>query len=244
MNILLSNIHEKQDLTRSTIIKYIFCFFILFYPLGSFAQKQYDNIKKILYLSYLIDDISLNSHPLELMFNSLVIYADSSFNDFYYESSEQLELHFFNDDSNNSDKYTIQLFKIPREFHPYYVLYFNSSTSFFFSFWDNLWIRASGYAENDLKLFFDGLQEMGMSLDRIKAMINIWRENDSLFNELDWDCLIEGYETNDTQKECFVSHIYSTHDRACVNCTHAVSNHNVYSTFSRILLKGFTDPRQ
>lgn len=235
--------HGKQDLTRSTIIKYIVCLFIMFYTVDSFAQKQYDTVKKILYMSYIMDEVSLNSHSLELMFNSLVTDSDTSFKDFYYESSEQLELHFFNDESFNRDKYTVQLFKIPREFYPYYVLYFNSSTSFFFSFWDNLWIRASGFAENDLKLFFDGLQEIGMSMDRIKAMINIWRKRDPLFNELDWNCLIEGYESNDTQKECYVSHTYFTHDRACVNCTHAVSNHNIYSTFSRILLIGFTDPR-
>lgn len=217
---------------------------LIILPVVSWGQNNNnDDAKKILYLSCLLDDVSLNGYSPEELINRYVYYADSSYRNFNYKSSKLLSLHFSNNELIKHDEYSVQLYKIPRKHYPYYVLYFNSTTSTSNSFWNILWIRVSGYTENDIKIFFDGLLETGMNLDDIKDMVGVWRKNDELFDELDWDCLIDGYELNNTQRDCYISHSYSSHNAACFNCRHAVMNHNIYSSFSRITLLGYPEPR-
>lgn len=212
------------------------------FPFELVAQNEsLEEAKKNLYISYLIDEVSFNSYPIDYLFDTFVGKVESNYNDFAYECSEPLELHFSNNVFVLHDKYTVQLFKIPKRYFSYYLLRFNSSSSITYNYSDVLWIRVSGYTENDLKIFIDGLIDKGMTIEAIRSMINLWCQQDSLFDELDWDCLLEGYEKNDTHRKCYVSAKYYLHNAACVNCKYEVVNDNIYSVFSRIILLGRMD---
>ena len=236
----LSHQQNIQNLIHSIIRGISLIFF--FTPMCVYAQQSgIDNGKKILYLSYVFDEVSLNNYLVESYFEKCVTNADSCYRVFEYNCSRPLHLHFSKREEILTDNYTVQLFKIPRSFYPYYLLYFNSSSSSKYRFYDNLWIRVAGYAENDLKIFFDVLKEMGMSVENIYSMVDDWCQRDSIFAELDWNCLIEGYEKKDTHRDCYISSIFDLHYRACVNCWYSVVGKNIYSSFSRIIFLGNID---
>lgn len=204
-------------------------------------NKEKELTKRILYLSYITDEVSLNTYTFDYIFNKMVANADSFYNDFQYESTEPLHLHFTNREEIYTDKYTVQLFKIHQLFQSYYILSFNSSSSLRNSFSGTLWIRVAGYIENDLKVFLDSLREKGMSMEEIRSMIELWCQKDSLFDELDWNCLVDGYEQNNTNADCYISSVLIRHDAACVNCKYEVYEDDIHSRFSRIILLGALD---
>ena len=241
MKIILLN-HIKIRNLIQILTNCVLWILLLFISIEVNAQsKSQDDERKILYISSLIDEVSLNSYSLSRLFDKYIFKADTCFSNFKYELSEKLRLHFSNNELIKHDIYSVQLFKIASSHYPYYILCFNSSNSINYTFADDLWIRVSGYVENDLKIFFDRLKEKGMSNDMIKSMISLWCEKDSLFAELDWDCLFEGYELNDTKRECYISQKYYRHYASCVNCKNHVVNRNIYSSFSRIILLGLVD---
>lgn len=227
------------DNPSSLIRIVISVFFSIMFVTGTVkAQSNIDdNTKKILYLSLVIDEVSLNSYNLNNTFDLLVNNVEEEYKDFEYETSGEIA-HNFSTYGNPSHIYFVQLYKL-KNGNPYYVLRFNSSKSLRYKFFDDLWIRISGYSVSDLKVFFDKLIEMGMTMEKLKTMVAEWQEKDTLFKELDWGCLLEGYEKNDTQQDCYISNVLSGHKAACLNCKHEVTD--IYAIFSKIILKGHLD---
>ena len=201
------------------------------------AQKKHlEEEKKILFLSCLIDETTLKGYYIDDIFEKIVKKPKSDYQNFKYIASKRLFLHYFGHDDNDKDVYSVQLFKIPQEYASYYVLRFESTKNHVIQFWDTVWIRVSGYTESDLKLFFDELLKKGMTMNRIKSMIDIWRKEDPLFDELDWDCLIDGYTNNKTDGKCYKSNIYASLNASCFNCSVVLGGNN--SSFSRTNLYG------
>ncbi len=204
----------------------------------SFAQKdRLEKEKKILFLSCLIDETSLNGCPLDSTFDYWVNNVKSEYQSFGFEASKRLNLHYWGSDEYDRDVYSVQLFKIPQENISYYVLRFESTNNIVVHFWDTVWIRVSGYTECDLKIFFDRLIQKGMSIDRIRSMINVWCKEDPMFDEVDWNCLINGYIQGKPEGDCYRSNIYSMLNALCIKCNIVLSGDN--STFSRTILYGY-----
>ena len=136
--------------------------------------------------------------------------------------------------------YKIQLFKI--ETHPiiskYYILYVKACFPTEFNFQHDLWLRVYGFRENDLKIFFDALREQGISKKDIKKMVNDWSNSDSLFNEIDWECLLKGYFSNNTHCDCYISNAYWEYWSLYAGERQDALKRDIYSKFSTIPLGG------
>lgn len=89
--------------------------------------------------------------------------------------------------------------------HSYYVLKVDECRTPAFALSHDIWVRITGFSESDIKIFIDYIIKQGLTIDEFKSMIYDWCIRDSMFNELDWDCLIEGYISGDLKKECYIS---------------------------------------
>ena len=211
------------------------------------AQNHYSEFeKKIIYLSYIMDDVSLESHSVNTYFDKIVTNAYTSFLDFDVTASLLLKLHFYGDSNckyggNEPDLYYVQLFKITEMNGSYYLLKFDSKNSRCrFRFSDTLWIRVSGYTLNDLKIFWDKLREKGMNNDQLRSMYEYWQLSDPMFKEIDWECLLSGYLNNETTGECFLSQRYKLINSLCIGCSQRIKG-NMNSSFSKIIFYGDID---
>lgn len=233
---LLSRIHIHTNFTFFIVFLFTLCYNNL---CGQVLLNEND--KKIIYLSCLMDNVSLESNHLETLFDKFVTNANSSYSEFQIIFSPVLELHFYGKNDNPSDIYTIQLFKIPEDKGALYLLKFDSKkTKCRIQFFNTLWIRVSGYSLNDLKIFFDKLQERGLGINSIRSLVSSWCEADPLFKELDWNCLLDGYFRNDTSGDCYLSQKYVRIDALCVGCHNRIRGNN-NSSFSKVILYGDID---
>ncbi|MBP5548491.1 MAG: hypothetical protein J6X58_06355 [Bacteroidales bacterium] len=184
----------------------------------------------------MVDEVSLTGYYLEDKFDLLVNDTKSNYKSLRYEASECLRLHYWGNEEYDGDIYSVQLFKIHQDYSSYYVLRFESTNNKVVHFEDTIWIRVAGYTECDLKIFFDRLLQKGMSMNRIRTMIDTWCKEDPLFDELDWNCLINGYLNGKTEGDCYKSNIYAKLNALCINCYRVLSGDNC--SFSRIILYG------
>lgn len=243
----MKNISFIQHNTANPILLIIsigfFCM-LLFFSKNVLAQKEKDDIaKKILYLSLITDEVSFSSQVLDDVFNQYVIDSEQKYDQFQYKSSGEIIQRFSNTDYTKHDKYIIELYKFILGQNAYYVLRFNSSNTMQlqFKYFEDLWIRVSGFSVSDIKIFFDNLKERGLSSEKLKSIVHSWHEIHPLFKELDWDCILEGYENNDTHRECFISNCLALHKSACINCNDIVTD--IYASFSKVILFGSFYPK-
>lgn len=227
-----------RKITKTAIAFFVFSSVLYNNLNGQHLTKEEDN--KIVYLSYLIDDISLNSHNIDMYFEDVVINSRLSYETFPIETSNSILFHFFGNDNYEYDTYSVQIFKIPDSQVPYYLMKFDSKKSKYYNFISTLWIRVSGYTLCDLKVFFDKLQEKGMDPDQIRTMTTMWGTFDAMFNELDWECLWAGYEKNETTRDCFLSQKKVHANRLCIGCSGEKSV-DEHTTFSNMILLGDVD---
>lgn len=102
---------------------------------------------------------------------------------------------------------------------------------------NEVWLRVGGYVENDLHLLFDYFEDGGIKKKKLKGMLRDWGNLNSLFAEVDWECLINGYKKNNTKSECFRSAYFVFANDLCINCT-LLTKHQLNSSFSRLPLYG------
>ena len=239
----MNNLSLQEGLRSCQIHTIIKAFFFILFMAAcrndlSCQQQISENDKKIVYLSYLLDEVSLNSRSIDLLFEK--ISSNSFYDSFQINASEILLMNYFEGTKFIPDNYTIQLFKIPALETSYYLLKFESKQSMHYTFWDTLWLRVSGYTLCDLKIFFDKLQEKGMSVEQIHSMVSSWCKKDDMFGELDWECLLDGYEKGETDNACYLSQKYAQLINACKGCRERIKG-NPNAVFSKILLKGDVD---
>ena len=96
-----------------------------------------------------------------------------------------------------------------------------------------MWIRISGYRECDLKVFFDALKKRGLSNREISEMVDLWRNSNELFREIDWDCLMNGYFKNNTHSNCYVSNA-----NIWYMARYLGEENDIYAVFSKKLIAG------
>lgn len=183
------------------IKKRLFISLISAVSIVNLCTAQDDNLKSFLYLSVFCQ--KLFSYETA---NEVVCGFDRRYSDFSFKCTKPIEIpvsEFLND----SEKYTIQLFKIVTDtLSPsYYILKFGPCITFRLSFKETLWIRISGYRESDIKVFFDALKKQGLSKKEIMSMVELWCKEDELFQEIDWKCIMHGYIKNNTHSDCFLS---------------------------------------
>lgn len=103
--------------------------------------------------------------------------------------------------------------------------------------WNEVWLRVGGYVENDLHLLFNYLQGDGITKSKLKEIIRDWETLNSLYTEVDWECLFIGYKKNSTKSECFKSAYFVDVNDFCINCS-PLTKDQLNSTFSRLPLYG------
>ncbi len=111
------------------------------------------------------------------------------------------------------EKYELKLYKIlciNSENQSRYVLWYKDISS-------EVWLRVGGYVENDFHLLLNYLKEDKIYKKKLKSMFQEWRSTDSLFAEIDWECLYSGYKKNSTKSDCFRSAYYIHINDACIN---------------------------
>ena len=162
---------------------------------------------------------------------------DSYYEHFSFECTEPLTIPVSKDIRDSlwdMEKYKIQLFKIDNPYSPaYYLLRLFPCDTYLFSFREGLWIRICGYRESDLKVFFDALKKRGVEMDEITEMVELWRASDGMFREIDWDCLMEGYQNNNTNSDCYISG-----SNYWYKARYLGEKDDIYAVFSKKLLAG------
>lgn len=203
------------------------------------SHAQNDPTKSFLFLSVFCE-------PANLSFQystEVVDYFCRDHENFSFECSKPikiladpyLESLGFTDSLWDFDKYAVQLFRVKQypQTPPYYIMRMDPCFTSKFSNPDTLWIRISGYQESDIKPFFDALRRQGMKKKDLVYMIEKWCESDSLFDEIDWQCIIEGYFKNNTHSNCYISNAYLFRD-----ILQPDSMHDIYAIFSKNALYG------
>lgn len=204
--------------------------------LGLFANicnAQDDNTKSFLFLSVFCEEADTyyeQSSDILKRFNSL-------YENFSYECTKPITIpvsKIKQDSLMDYEKYNIQLFKIRKSHIPsYYIMRLFACDTYKFSFREDIWIRISGYKESDLKVFFDALIKRGMKKLEIQEMVDIWRNSDEMFREIDWDCLMDGYYNNNTHFSCYVSGT-----NLWYKARYLGGDDDIYAVFSKKILAG------
>jgi len=130
-------------------------------------------------------------------------------------------------------KYKLKLYKISSqnsESQSRFVLWYKDISS-------EVWLRVGGYVENDLHLLFNYLKEDEIKKQQLKEMLRNWATLNSLFSEVDWACLLNGFRENDTKSECYRSAYYVFINDLCINCKR-LKKDQLNSIFSRLPLYG------
>ena len=198
------------------------------------CMAQDNSIKAFLFLSVFCEES--DSYPEQT--TQLIKDFQNYYDTFSYECTRPLVVPvdtLFLDSLKNYERYTIQLFKIQRNpFIPtYYILRITSCDTYRFSFPEELWIRICGYRESDLKVFFDALRQQGLKKKELLYMIEQWCNLDEMFREIDWDCLVKGYNKKNTCSSCYISgaNIY-------YKARYGGSEDDIYAVFSKKPLAG------
>lgn len=197
------------------------------------CHSQEKNTKAFLFLSIFCEE----SYSYYEQSANVVKDFYSLYERFTYESTNPIDIpvsSFIMDSLKDYEKYTIQLFKIRSSHNPsYYILRLYSCNTYKFSFPEDLWIRISGYRECDLKVFFDALKKRGLSNREISEMVDLWRNSNELFREIDWDCLMNGYFKNNTHSNCYVSNA-----NIWYMARYLGEENDIYAVFSKKLIAG------
>lgn len=214
-------------------IKNIFVTILLIIFLSINICNAQDKTKAFLFLSVFCEESGFYYERSV----DIVNVFDSIYEKFSYECTKPIEIPVSpnaRDALMDYEKYTIQLFKIRSIYNPaYYVLRLSSCDTYKFSFSEELWIRISGYRESDLKVFFDALNKRGLKKTEILEIVDLWRNSDEMFREIDWDCLMKGYFNNNTHSSCYVS---GANIRYKVR--YLGGEDDIYAVFSKKILAG------
>ncbi len=204
----------------------------------AYLQERYTELdKKILFLSCLMDESTLNNYDVDYYFDYYQNKLSSRYDTFHFVASPKIPLHYHRGTKDyEGDLYYIQIFKIPQKYMDYYVIKFDSH-NLVLNYVGSNWIRVSGYRENDLKIFFDNLVDR-FNISMLSSMIQQWIKSDPLFDELDWNCLLAGYKNDNTNGDCYKSNTYIRHDNA--NFGYQLRG-GINAVFSRISLYGYFD---
>ena len=189
------------------IILSVICAFTYLSGNSQQLEPQTDSltIKKMLYHSMVCDSRCIYPDNYVIQFNGYY----SNFERFTYLTSKKLYLHTkpYSPSESDLDVYSVQLYKFYTDSQePYFVLKFDRCRSLYFELAEDVWLRLTGFSESYVKLLFDYLtKDCKLKMNDIKYMINTWKHGDDMFDEINWDCLIDGYLKNDTNRECFLS---------------------------------------
>lgn len=189
-------------------------------------------IKKMLYHSMICDTKCTLPDDYAIQFNGYC----SNFERFTYQTSKKLYLHTkpYSPSESNLDVYSVQLYKFYTDSQePYFVMKFDRCRSLYFELAEDVWLRLTGFFESDVKLMFDYLtKDRKLKMNDIRYMINSWRHGDDMFNEVNWDCLIDGYLKNDTNRECFLSWTKIRAEASIQSPSKNNRTQNLYASFS------------
>lgn len=209
---------------------------LLLFSLFSFAQtdstKTEGKIKIALYSSVITDGGYIDDYAT---IEDFIAAEKKYFDRFEFVQTNKVTLYKPNGGYDSiSTKYQIQLFKIKddnsKKQHRYLIWYkdFNNT----------VWLRVSGYVENDLNLLFDYLHKQKVSKKQLKIILREWNNIGGLFEEPDWNCLLDGYLKNKTTSECFLSVYYIRENDLSIGFD-PLSEKELYSRFAKSLLGGY-----
>lgn len=195
-----------------------------------------EQTRSLLFMSIEIDRSSTYG---KLTWDRLVELLKNHHDYLQVESSDNLNFVLPNSRDTFKDFYTLQIFKInsenSRSVSRYLLKYVD--------FDGEVWLRVSGYIENDMKLFFDFLREKGVKKKHLMKVVEEWRDSNSIFKEVDFSCLLDGYYNNRTTGDCFIAVAYVNLLDLSIGFD-PLGENNINAIFSRVPLLGYFETRK
>ncbi len=102
----------------------------------------------------------------------------------------------------------------------------------------DVWIRVTGWRENDMRFLFLMYKKNGLKKRDFKHMVLSWGSIDSIANEIPWDKIVKGAMENKMEDDCFISEHYKLVDSFRYRDGLKTPTRNLYSVFSRQPLSG------
>jgi len=198
--------------------------------LGQDKEDVSEDVKMLLFSSAEFDALRATNSDFE----NMIFVLQNHFDNFNYTYSDNLELSMPVHKDGITWNYEIRIYKLPNinsEMQARWLIRYEELGS-------EIWIRASGYIVNDLKVFFDYLKRHRVCNRKIKQIIKEWCNSSSLFNELNWDCLFDGYRKNNVKADCFKSVFYISQNDSSYGFT-PLTGKELNSVFSRTPLYGY-----
>lgn len=208
----------------------ILLLYILCSPLGAQDEvKLSEEDKMLLFTSVEYD----GNTATNTTFKKWVQVIENHYRYLKVEHSPVILLHKPNMLGSINGKYELKLYKIlsqNSESQSRFVLWYKDISS-------EVWLRVGGYVVNDLHLLFNYLRDDNVTKRQLKEVMQSWQTQNSLFAEVDWECLLRGYKKNNAKSECFRSAHYVLSNDLCINCK-PLNDEQLNSDFSRLPLYG------
>lgn len=97
----------------------------------------------------------------------------------------------------------------------------------------DVWIRLSGWRENDMRFLYLAYKNNGVKEKDFKQMVMSWCRNDSIAREAQLEKILEGAIRNRMNDDCFISEHYKMLDDLRHRDIGPTDSKKLYSTFSR-----------
>lgn len=212
-------------------------FFLILITLSLFSTAQNTTGEREFLLANYISDIGVCSYCSK---DSFLHGADIVFQNSTIEVSPQYiwKRKSMRDEGYISDsiEYKIQFFKIQggEWVGNLYAIHIVDEISKHI----DLWVRVSGWRENDMRFLYLMYKKNGLKKRDFKQMVLSWNTIDSIAGEIPWDKIVKGAIRNKMEDDCFISEHYKLLDSLRHRDGLKTPNRDLYSVFSRQPMSG------
>lgn len=208
---------------------FVLLFFIVF---NTKSQDISESVKMMLYTSVVED----GTNPYNGKWENWIAFLENNYKNFEYKSSKWYSGYMPSKEGIDYYKYQIQIFKMP--FHNLssgvrYLLHYKDISI-------DVWLRVGGYVENDLKIFTEYLKKKSLKNKEIKKLFFEMQSIGFIYNELEWECLLNGCFKENTKDDCFKSVFYEFYNERSIGLN-PLKDRDLNSCFSRVPLYGYID---
>lgn len=216
-------------------MKYLTFVFSIIISIGTSAQLS--EVERVFVLSNYIEDIGVCSRCNKKQYlhaiNTILDYQQIEVSPQYTFIRESVG---WEKDVSDSIQYSIRFYKICGN-NKVGNLFLAHIIDFFSGDMD-VWIRLSGWRENDMRFLYSMYKKNGLRERDFKHMVLSWYSVDSIAREAQLDKILEGAIKNEMNDDCFISEHYKLLDSLRHRDMGPTDSKELYSTFSRQPMDG------
>lgn len=224
----------KNRFPMTIVNKVVILFLLLHFTVRMKAQMKIDddNIRALIFMSIELDGPYMFNMT---KYSPLMKLYKNHYDNLEYEKTKASIFYLSGSLDTIRSSYKMSLYKITdinSRGQSRYIIHYTD-------FYCDVWLRVSGYFENDLKLFFDYLvKQRHIKRKKLQSIINEWEHADLLYRELNLSCLLKGYFKNSTKSDCYISASYVRVLDASIGFD-PIEPNDIHSIFSRVPLYGY-----